>query len=150
MTIPAPMRALASLPGGPHVIDGEVCVLGPDATSIVCRSVRVAAVGIPAPQWSPIARSTCWCTTANESWACLPLVARKQRLHDLVQGVSGVLFIGDLPADAKVFQAIVGAGLQIEGVVAKRKASTYQPGVRSPDWLKIKRPGWNAGREWKS
>lgn len=27
------MRALASLPGGPHVIDGEVCVLRVDGTS---------------------------------------------------------------------------------------------------------------------
>lgn len=26
-----------------------------------------------------------------------------------------------------------------EGIVAKRKASTYQPGV--PDWLKVKRKG---------
>jgi len=31
--------------------------------------------------------------------------------------------------------------LQMEGVVAKRLDSIYQPGVRSWDWLKIKRPG---------
>ena len=31
--------------------------------------------------------------------------------------------------------------LSLEGIVAKRLASTYQPGVRSRDWLKIKRPG---------
>lgn len=43
------------------------------------------------------------------------------------------------PADAKVSQAIMAAGLQIEGVMANRKASTYQPGVGSPDWVKIKR-----------
>jgi hypothetical protein len=26
----------------------------------------------------------------------------------------------------------------LEGIIAKRKASTYRPGKRSPDWLKIK------------
>lgn len=31
--------------------------------------------------------------------------------------------------------------LLLEGFVAKRKASTYQPGVRSPDWLKVKWKG---------
>jgi ATP-dependent DNA ligase len=31
--------------------------------------------------------------------------------------------------------------LLLEGFVAKRRTSSYQPGVRSPDWLKIKRKG---------
>ncbi len=31
--------------------------------------------------------------------------------------------------------------LRLEGIVGKRADSTYQPGVRSPDWVKIKRPG---------
>lgn len=31
--------------------------------------------------------------------------------------------------------------LELEGVVAKRKGSVYSPGERSPDWIKIKRPG---------
>ena len=39
--------------------------------------------------------------------------------------------------------------LKIEGVVAKRKTSTYQPGVRSSDWLKVKGPGWQEGRGWR-
>jgi ATP-dependent DNA ligase len=30
---------------------------------------------------------------------------------------------------------------ELEGFVAKRKASSYQPGVRSSDWRKIKRKG---------
>ena len=40
--------------------------------------------------------------------------------------------------------------MKIEGVVAKSKASTYEPGVRSGDWVKIKRPGWQEGRRWRS
>ena len=34
------------------------------------------------------------------------------------------------------FQAVVDRNL--EGIVAKRKDSTYQPGIRSSDWLKLK------------
>src|SRR4029453_11911848 len=30
------------------------------------------------------------------------------------------------------------ASLALEGVVAKRLISTYRPGLRSPDWVKIK------------
>jgi bifunctional non-homologous end joining protein LigD len=48
--------------------------------------------------------------------------------------------VGDLPADAALFDQAV-MPLQLEGFVAKRKASPYQPGVRSPDWLKVKRKG---------
>jgi bifunctional non-homologous end joining protein LigD len=35
-----------------------------------------------------------------------------------------------------VVQAVRGVGG--EGVIAKRKASTYQPGERSGDWVKLK------------
>jgi bifunctional non-homologous end joining protein LigD len=44
--------------------------------------------------------------------------------------------------------------LALEGVVAKRLTSAYRPGVRSPDWIKIKNEqtadyvvgGWRGGR----
>jgi bifunctional non-homologous end joining protein LigD len=32
--------------------------------------------------------------------------------------------------------------VDIEGVVAKREDSTYRPGQRSRDWVKLKTPGW--------
>jgi DNA ligase D-like protein (predicted ligase)/DNA ligase D-like protein (predicted 3'-phosphoesterase) len=35
------------------------------------------------------------------------------------------------------YQAVVQKNL--EGIIAKRSDSTYQPGIRSPDWLKIKK-----------
>jgi bifunctional non-homologous end joining protein LigD len=58
------------------------------------------------------------------------------------------VFVGDLPAQGALFdQAAVGA--QLEGFVAKRCDSPYVPGVRSRDWLKIKRPGWQEGRTWR-
>jgi bifunctional non-homologous end joining protein LigD len=39
-------------------------------------------------------------------------------------------------AGAEVLQAALDLGM--EGVVAKRRASTYFPGRRSPDWVKTK------------
>ncbi len=36
------------------------------------------------------------------------------------------------------------ADLGLEGVVAKRATSPYRPGVRSPDWLKLKTDQWRA------
>jgi bifunctional non-homologous end joining protein LigD len=47
---PEIVEALAALPGGPHVIDGEACVLGRTAspTSTACRSARAGGAGIPA------------------------------------------------------------------------------------------------------
>lgn len=33
--------------------------------------------------------------------------------------------------------------------MAKRRASHYQPGVRSDHWRRIKRPGWQEGRTWR-
>jgi bifunctional non-homologous end joining protein LigD len=71
-----------------------------------------------------------------------------------VADVPGVLFVKDLPASAPLFRRMVekkkdgGLELQIEGVMAKRRDSAYQPGVRSPDWAKIKRKDWRVGRNW--
>jgi bifunctional non-homologous end joining protein LigD len=110
------------------------------------------------------ARRRCWYKGCDQVTLCtfdilvhngqsvmgLPLVERKPLLQQLLADIPKqcVLFVGDLPADAGLFQAMVGAGLTIEGVVAKRRASPYRPGVRSPDWRKIKRPGWQQGRRW--
>jgi ATP-dependent DNA ligase len=80
----------------------------------------------------------------------LPLIERKEMLQHLLAPLRGKLVVvGDLPAQAELFQeAVVGA--RLEGFVAKRRDSVYTPGVRSPHWLKIKRPGWQEGRSWRT
>ncbi len=58
-------------------------------------------------------------------------------------------FVGDGPAALAASQA-----QQLEGVVAKLRRSTYHPGRRSPDWIKVKNirtqevvvGGWRPGR----
>jgi bifunctional non-homologous end joining protein LigD len=48
--------------------------------------------------------------------------------------------VGDLPAEAALFAQAVEP-LMLEGFIAKRRASAYQPSVQSPDWLEVKRKG---------
>lgn len=143
--------ALGQLPGGPHVLDGEVCVLRPDGTSDF-NSLQERAKRRRLYPGAPAVTMCAFDLLVHEGERVmnLPLVARKARLQELISGLpkSRVMFLGDLDADAAVFQAMVGAGLEIEGVMAKRRDSPYRPGVRSPDWLKIKRPGWQTGRKW--
>jgi bifunctional non-homologous end joining protein LigD len=66
-------------------------------------------------------------------------LARRAVLEELVQPRPGSriqvppIFEGDLSAAIETSRQ-----LQLEGVVAKRRNSTYQPGQRSRSWLKIK------------
>lgn len=133
-------QALSKLPGGPHVIDGEVCVLDDIGRSdfkrlherakhrrwfLGCDPVNLCAFDLLFEDGRNIMG--------------LPLMERKARLARLVQRVASVVLVGDLPAQAELFEGAVEPLL--EDFLAKRCASTYQPGVRSSDWLKIKRMG---------
>jgi DNA ligase D-like protein (predicted ligase) len=65
-----------------------------------------------------------------------PLGERKRRLASLLRG-SEVEFSESLPGTAaKVIEAVTRVGL--EGVVAKRRDSRYEPGKRSHAWQKLK------------
>ena len=67
-----------------------------------------------------------------------PLLERKSILKTELQESDVVTIIDYLPEDGEAyFKAAMGRGL--EGVMAKRLASTYQPGIRSRDWVKIKK-----------
>jgi DNA ligase D-like protein (predicted ligase) len=65
-----------------------------------------------------------------------PLVERQRRLRKVVAG-SGILLSSPLSGSARqVIDAVQRLGL--EGVIAKRKDSKYQPGLRTQAWLKLK------------
>src|SRR6516165_3522733 len=66
-----------------------------------------------------------------------PLVKRRALLPEIVGQNSTIRVSRDLPGSvAAIVQALRAAG--IERVVAKRRDSTYQPGERSSDWVKLK------------
>jgi DNA ligase D-like protein (predicted ligase) len=65
-----------------------------------------------------------------------PLSERKAALATVI-GKSGVLLSEALPGSAaQVIEAVGRLGL--EGVIAKRRSSRYEPGLRTESWLKLK------------
>lgn len=74
----------------------------------------------------------------GKSLTNLPLMERKRILQDSVEEGEFVT-LSDFVEEKgeEYFQAAVENDL--EGLIAKRKDSKYHPGVRSPDWLKIKK-----------
>ena len=68
----------------------------------------------------------------------LPLRERKVILHEELQESEIVSIVDSFPEKGEdYFQAAQKMG--IEGVVAKRLDSRYLPGIRSQDWIKIKK-----------
>jgi bifunctional non-homologous end joining protein LigD len=66
-----------------------------------------------------------------------PLLKRRTRLAAIVGQNSTIRLSLGLPGSAAdVVRAVRAAGL--EGVIAKRKDSVYQPGEHSADWVKLK------------
>lgn len=66
-----------------------------------------------------------------------PLTRRRPRLREIVGQNATLRLLQELPGStAEIVKAVRAAGL--EGVIAKRRDSTYQPGERSTDWVKLK------------
>ncbi|QYY33746.1 hypothetical protein K2O51_31510 (plasmid) [Cupriavidus pinatubonensis] len=131
--------ALAHLPPGAHILDGEVAVLDElgraDFNRLHKRALR--------RRWYPGADGVVLCAFDlvmhdGRDVRGLPYEDRKARLQTLLAGVPGVLFVESVEDGAWLYDAVLG--LKLEGVVAKRAGSLYVAG-ESPDWLKIKRPG---------
>jgi bifunctional non-homologous end joining protein LigD len=65
------------------------------------------------------------------------VVQRRERLQEIITAENGIQVGGYVENRGKaLFRLAKEKGL--EGIIAKRKSSIYQPGRRSPDWLKIK------------
>jgi DNA ligase D-like protein (predicted ligase)/DNA ligase D-like protein (predicted 3'-phosphoesterase) len=74
----------------------------------------------------------------GEPLIALPLVERKRILKESVRdGRSAVLSVFVEGDGETYYKAAVGRG--VEGIMAKKKDSPYEPGRRSSSWLKIKR-----------
>jgi len=72
----------------------------------------------------------------GRDWTHRPLSARREKLATVLanSGLKMSLVLPGRPAD--VVNAVRASGL--EGVIAKRAGSIYQPGERSSDWQKLK------------
>jgi bifunctional non-homologous end joining protein LigD len=82
----------------------------------------------------------------------VPLEDRKRLLRSVLKDSGRVRFASHVVGDGVAFHA-AAAKLGVEGIIAKHRRSRYEPGKRSPTWLKIKiRPeqelvvgGWTPG-----
>ncbi|WP_026451246.1 DNA ligase D [Aequorivita capsosiphonis] len=67
----------------------------------------------------------------------LPLLERKSFLPEILEGLKNVLYCNHLAAmGPTLYKKAIDAGM--EGVIAKKADSVYDPGYRSENWLKIK------------
>jgi bifunctional non-homologous end joining protein LigD len=94
--------------------------------------------------------------SANGSDICtVPYIQRRELLESIGPhlGASGRWVVPPSFSDAEA-TVEVAHSMALEGVVAKRLNSTYRPGTRSPDWIKVKDDrtgdyvigGWRVGR----
>jgi bifunctional non-homologous end joining protein LigD len=65
----------------------------------------------------------------------LPLVERKKILEELIKGNDVLKFSDSFDDGVGLYEMMLEKNL--EGIVAKRRDSEYQPGMRGYDWLKI-------------
>jgi len=150
---PEIVKGLAALRGGPHILDGEVCVLDDLRRSDFSR----LQVRWRHRRWYEGCDAVTFCAfdllaRGGRSLIGLPIEERKQQLLVLLSPAPpSVLHVGHFGADEGrlLFERAVNE-LKLEGLVAKRLGSTYKPGERTSDWVKVKRAIWQEGRVWKS
>ena len=136
--------SLAGIGGARCIVDGEVCVLNEQGVAGDAEFRRLfrrqARRGYRAGDDRVTFCVFDMLVHKGRSVMHRPLTERKKRLADLLTGIAHMRvvehFIGQGEA---LYSAAVRLGL--EGIIAKRLAAPYQPGMRSKDWLKIKRPG---------
>ncbi|MBL7261003.1 non-homologous end-joining DNA ligase [Paractinoplanes lichenicola] len=156
VTAAYPEIADLRLPDG-TLLDGEMVVLNeagrPSFTALAERMHvrerhRAARLAVTLPVTYMIFDLLFY---AGEDLTGLPYRVRRRRLEEL--GLAGPRWMvppsfGDGPATADAAREN-----SLEGVVAKREDSVYLPGLRSPDWVKVKFDrtgdyvigGWRAG-----
>ena len=131
---------LASLGPG-HILDGEVCCLDDIGRSDFDRVLRRAR----RRRWYPGADLVVYCVfdllvKSGRDIRGQTYERRKAALSSLLSKRPASLLYVDHDHNGRwLFEQALA--LQLEGIVGKRVSSTYQAGIRSPDWIKIKRPG---------
>jgi bifunctional non-homologous end joining protein LigD len=149
----------AGIHAGQAVVDGELVVLDPDGRPSferlqqrinVSRDIDVRRVAAEHPvtfiAFDLVALD-------GRDLLSTELRIRKKTLRETIVDSPNILFAAHVERDGKaLFEEARASG--IEGIVGKRADSTYRPGLRTPDWVKIKSwrgqscaiAGYTAGR----
>lgn len=138
-------QAIGALKAKTLILDGEVAVFDENLVSHLgyLRGLR----GAPEEKlFTPPVFVAFDCLYARgKNLMGLPLKRRRAVLEKELRGAAGpVLVARRLAADGlEAWREVVAKGW--EGLIAKDPASLYQPGARSPSWIKVKhkvRIGW--------
>ncbi|HEY3164466.1 MAG TPA: DNA ligase D [Candidatus Limnocylindrales bacterium] len=141
------------------IVDGEVVALDdegrPDFSllqeRISQRRVGAGTAGGPAPG-ALVYQVFDLLHLDGRSLLGVPLEDRKRLLRSVIRETSRVRFASHVVGEGEAFMAAAEAR-GLEGIVAKLRRSRYEPGRRTPAWLKLKiRPeqelvvgGWTPG-----
>jgi bifunctional non-homologous end joining protein LigD len=133
---PEIIDALSSLPANQAVLDGELAALDPQGRSSfqLLQSYHMT----PAPKPPLMYYVFDVLNLEGRSLTALPLLERKRAAQTLLTDAPASLrFSPAIDADSeRVLQEMRNRGL--EGLIAKRKDSSYEPGRRSGAWVKYK------------
>jgi bifunctional non-homologous end joining protein LigD len=136
-------RSLVAVKGGPYIVDGEVCVFDESGRSDFERLQTRAKFR----RWVEGGDTVGYAVFdlmvhGGHDITRLSLLRRKDLLAELLDPApDNVLAVGHFESHiARVFKEGVIAK-ELEGLVAKRTDSLYLPGVRTRDWVKVKRKG---------
>lgn len=123
---PQIVAAMQFLPDG--IYDGEVHIPGGVSTDVPACSLRTKMTFAVFDVLE----------LEGESVMELPLSARRSKLEGIFETIHepGLLLAPQFEPTLENVQAIWANGG--EGAVLKLKSSTYQPGTRTPDWVKVK------------
>jgi bifunctional non-homologous end joining protein LigD len=138
-------RAIAHVPAGAFVIDGEIVALDDDGRPSFERlqerftqsdpmEIRRMETEVPVVLFAfdlPAAE--------GHDLTSIPLVRRKEVLSAFCPKVGYVRYADHVERDGEALFDLA-RDLDREGIVAKRADSRYVPGKRSRDWLKMKVP----------
>ena len=130
---------LHSAPG--TVLDGEIVVMNrgrPDIQALLPR-LKTGRGRSPGPEKKDPVTYIVFdiLEKSGRSLTSLPLIERRKILEQSV--IESPHVIVSVPVEARgedYYAAAIAKGL--EGIMAKRKDSVYDPGVRSANWLKIR------------
>ncbi|UGQ45069.1 ATP-dependent DNA ligase [Massilia endophytica] len=144
---PEVAEALGGLKGGPTIVDGEVSMLDEIGRSdFDALQARARRRSLPAG-----APPVTYCVFDLLQFKGRPVMSeplrkRKAKLAKLLaHQLDHVLYVQHLDG-SEVTNPLSwlythALELKLEGIVGKRADSVYEPGVRSPNWFKLKRPG---------
>lgn len=143
-TFPEIVDALAMLPSGPHILDGEGVVLDDTGRSDFDRfQDRALPRRAPRSGDDPVLFMAFDLLMLNgRALVAQPVEERKTQLAAVVASAGDAVRYVDhfeWQHGRSLFQQ--AKALNLEGLVAKRLGSVYRPGERTADWQKVKVPG---------